>query len=107
MNNQFFDKPILNSPYEYPTHHWELDETGQPTHRIINSRRKAQFITPIPKPKKRKDEPDQQEILFDEGKDLSTEEQQYDITSFINEMRKQIDLWRALKNEYDWRQDTN
>ncbi len=27
----FFSAPILNSPYEYPRYHWELDETGQPT----------------------------------------------------------------------------
>ncbi len=34
MNNQFFEKPILNSPYAYPTQHWELDDTGQPTQQI-------------------------------------------------------------------------
>ena len=27
MSNPFFEKPILNSPYEYPSRHWELDET--------------------------------------------------------------------------------
>ena len=31
MSNPFFDHPILNSPYEYPNRHWELDPTGQPT----------------------------------------------------------------------------
>ena len=35
----FFDHPILNSPYAYPRRHWELDETGQPTQRIIEQRR--------------------------------------------------------------------
>ena len=24
----FFDAPILNSPYEYPSRHWELDSEG-------------------------------------------------------------------------------
>ena len=52
MGNPFFDQPILNSPYDYPTRHWELDETGQPTQQIIEARRRAEFITPIPKPKK-------------------------------------------------------
>jgi hypothetical protein len=52
--NPFFDRPILNSPYECPRRHWELDEAGQPTQRIIESRRRAEFITPIPKPKKHK-----------------------------------------------------
>jgi type III restriction enzyme len=49
MTNAFFERPILNSPYEYPGRHWELDEEGQPTQRIIESRRVASFITPIPK----------------------------------------------------------
>lgn len=30
MSNPFFDRPIVNSPYEYPRQHWELDESGQP-----------------------------------------------------------------------------
>jgi len=34
MDNDFFKRPILNSPYEYPTRYWELDEHGQPTQRI-------------------------------------------------------------------------
>ena len=52
--NPFFDHPILNSPYSYPERHWELDDQGQPTQKIIEHRRPAEFITPIPKPKKRK-----------------------------------------------------
>jgi type III restriction enzyme len=39
MDNRFFEQPILNSPYEYPAQHWELDDQGQPTQRIIESRR--------------------------------------------------------------------
>ncbi len=54
MSNPFFDHPILNSPYECPTRHWELDDQGQPTQRTIENRRPAEFITPIPKPRKRK-----------------------------------------------------
>ena len=39
MDNRFFEEPILNSPYEYPMRHWELDADGQPTQQIIESRR--------------------------------------------------------------------
>jgi adenine-specific DNA-methyltransferase len=28
MTNPFFERPILNSPYEYRRRHWELDEQG-------------------------------------------------------------------------------
>ena len=42
-DNRFFEQPLLNSPYEYPTQHWELDETGQPTHEIIGKRRPGRW----------------------------------------------------------------
>jgi len=87
MSNPFFDHPILNSPYEYPSRHWELDTEGQPTQQIIETRRKAEFITPIPKPKKRQASSAQDEMVFNEGKGLSTKEQQYDQTSIVNEGR--------------------
>ncbi|WDN87481.1 type III restriction enzyme [Desulfosarcina sp. BuS5] len=105
MDNRFFEQPILNSPYEYPALHWELDNEGQPTQRIIKNRRSAKFITPIPKPKKRKnkDAPQQQEFVFDEGKGLSTKEQQYDPTPIINALRRDVDKWRTLKNPNDWK----
>jgi len=101
MTATFFEQPIQNSPYEYPRRHWELDESGQPTNQLIERRRPAQFITPIPKSKKRKKE--QKDFVFDEGKGLSTEQQQYDPTSpFINELRVQLDRWRALPNPNQW-----
>ena len=87
MANPFFEHPILNSPYVCPQRHWELDEHGQPTQRIIENRRRAEFITPIPKPRKRKKGGGQDDFVFDEGKGLSTREQQYDPTSIINEVR--------------------
>jgi type III restriction enzyme len=101
MSEPFFDHPILNSPYEYPRRHWELDESGQPTQRIIETRRDAKFITPIPKPKKRK-AISQKVFVFDEGKGLSSEKQQYDTTSTINEVRSYVDTWRALPNPNQW-----
>ncbi|MDW7712421.1 MAG: DEAD/DEAH box helicase family protein [Deferrisomatales bacterium] len=96
MANPFFDQPILNSPYEDPRRHWELDPSGQPTQRILERRRRAEFITPIPKPKKKKKGKGQQQFIFDEGLGLSTEAQQYDVTSMINEVRQQVDTWRTL-----------
>ncbi|HEY9285137.1 MAG TPA: DEAD/DEAH box helicase family protein [Pyrinomonadaceae bacterium] len=102
MSNDFFERPILNSPYEYPLRHWELDEQGQPTQRVVERRRLAEFITPIPKPRKRRGGPKQQSIVFDEGLGLSTREQQYDPTPIINELRREVDKWRSLPNPGDW-----
>lgn len=102
MSNPFFDHPILNSPYERPARHWELDESGQPTQQILETRRRAEFITPIPKPKKQKKTPKQDGFVFDEGEGLSTKTQQYDPTSIINEVRNHVDTWRALPNPAQW-----
>lgn len=102
MPDPFFDQPILNSPYEPPQRHWELDADGQPTQQKLDTRRKAQFITPIPKPRKRKGSSDQAAMVFDEGKGLSTEAQQYDPTSIINELRQEIEQWRRLPNPNQW-----
>ena len=103
MSNPFFDRPILNSPYERPRRHWELDAQGQPTQQIIERRRRAEFITPIPKPRKRKGSAEQAALVFDEGKGLSTAEQRYDHTAIINSVRQQVDQWRRLTNPKDWR----
>jgi type III restriction enzyme len=102
MSNPFFEHPILNSPYEIPTRHWELDDQGQPTQKTIEDRRRASFITPIPKPKKRKGSSEQRQIVFDEGKGLSTQEQAYDPTPVINDLRHQVDQWRSLPSPSDW-----
>lgn len=98
----FFEHPILNSPYAYPARHWELDRDGQPTQQIVERRRPAQFITPIPKPKKRKGAAAQQSMVFDEGAGISTTEQEYDPTPLINELRHRVDQWRAISNPAHW-----
>src|SRR5687768_4672255 len=102
MSNPFFDHPILNTPYASPARHWELDDHGQPTQKILDTRRRAEFITPIPKPKKRNASAKQSEFVFNEGKNLSTAAQQYDATSMINEVRSQVDQWRAFTNPSQW-----
>ena len=96
----FFERPILNSPYERPTRHWELDESGQPTQKIVETRRKADFVTPIPKPRKRKRSTEQQVLLAEDG--TSTQAQQYDATSIINEVRSLVEDWRNLPNPNQW-----
>ena len=103
MSLTFFEHPILNSPYAYPGRHWELDADGQPTNVLIESRRRSDLITPVPKAKKRKAPKVQVELDLgadDEG--LSTAEQKYDPTPIINELRGYVDTWRALPNPQQW-----
>ena len=103
MTNLFFEKPILNSPYAPPTRHWELDPSGQPTQQIAQTRRRAEFITPIPKPRKQKGGVKQDSLVFDEGHGLSTQEQRYDHTAIINAVRQEVNKWRQLPNPATWR----
>lgn len=102
MDNRFFEQPILNSPYERPSRHWKLDPDGQPTREIRKGRRPTEFITPIPKPRRRRDSDNQSELIFDEGKGLSTEKQQYEHAAIIDSVRRKVDEWRVLPNTDDW-----
>ena len=102
MSDRFFERPILNSPYEYPAQHWELDDSGQPTNIILNSRRRSELITPVPKPKKRRKSKDQAELVLDAGAGLSTADQEYNPTPIINEIRSYVTDWRNLPNPDQW-----
>lgn len=104
MSNSFFSKPILNSPYDYPSRHWELDESGQPTQLTKEFRRRADFVTPIPKPKKRGSKSTKQaEMVFAEAQGVGTGDQKYEKhAQTINAVRHAVDAWRKLENPSDW-----
>ncbi len=102
MTDQFFERPILNSPYEFPARHWELDADGQPTNRIIETRRRSDLITPVPKPKKRRQSGKQSSFVLGAEDELSTEDQEYNPTPIINEVRTYVEMWRNLPNPDQW-----
>ena len=97
----FFESPVLNSPYDRPRRHWELDEGRQPTSQVIDQRRPASYITPVPRARRQRGEARQAAMVVDEGEGLSSEAQQYDPTSTINVLRREVDLWRAAP-EAQW-----
>ena len=95
MSQAFFERPILNSPYKYPGRHWKLDDHGLPTDEIVESRRVAEFISPVPAPKAQAGKNTQLRLALGEA-DLSTSEQQYDTYRAINTIRQEVDRWRLL-----------
>ena len=98
---EFFEQPILNSPYAYPERHWDLDEDGQPTRVILPGRRTAKFATPVPGPQKAVSEQERLELADRGG--LSGGGQQYaDVAELIGGVRQAVDAWRALRNPRDW-----
>lgn len=102
--SSFFDTPILNSPYEEPSLHHALDDTGQPLDLPPNKgRRPSELLSPIPKSKKRKksSEGDQQSFDLHSDDGISAEGQEY-TTHNINEIRSYVKSWRELPNPSDW-----
>ncbi len=97
MVNLFNEQPILNSPYEPPTRHWELDERRQPTGQVAETRRRTEFFIPIPKPKKGAANQAQLDI------DPSARQPQSDIERLVGEVRRQVEAWRSQPNPDDWR----
>lgn len=95
MSDAFFQSPILNSPYEEPTRHWELDTGGQPTSQQVPRRRPSALVSPIPKPKKVRGKAVQPDLLADE---LG---QEYNPTEVINGIRSAVESWRRLP-ESQW-----
>lgn len=61
--------------------YWELDESGQPTDRVIERRRQTQYVSPIPKAKKRRAE--QGELAIEDTFGQATASQKYDPTPVI------------------------
>jgi type III restriction enzyme len=85
----FFADPILNSPYDAPTRHWELDDAGRPTGRIVASRRCAEFVAAVPG-QAAEGQPD---LL-----DLSELTDAAALQTAIAEVRAEVDRWRARPN---------
>lgn len=77
MQRPFFTSPILNSPYERPSRHWEFDAGELPTGRVLRVRRHVTLVTPIQRPKTKSK---QQILTFDRTPaELETKHQQYEV----------------------------
>ena len=98
MSQHFFETPILNSPYAAPDRHWELDEAGQPTDRILLNRRRSALVSPIPKPRKTRAKGQAELYAAQDGHGL---EQEYNPTEVINGIRSAVESWRSLP-ESQW-----
>ncbi len=99
MAASFFEQPILNNPYEAPRFHHALDAEGQPLDAPpIEGRRRSELWTPVPKPRKKSAKDRQTSMSFGER----VEEQEYNPTPIINEIRSLVESWRAIPNPSDW-----
>lgn len=99
MNSeQFFESPVLNSPYAKPDRHWQLGEGGQPTGVVEAGRRRSDLTTPIPKPRATRGKA----VRSEQADFLQGERgQEYNPTETINGIRSAVESWRNLP-ETQW-----
>ena len=90
MTLTFTEDPILNSPYEKPELHWQLIN-GIPTDTVLEYRRPSEYIVPVPPSQAQAEQPRMTLGLTE----LSTEDQEYDPTPIINEIRRLVSEWRS------------
>ena len=97
----FYEQPILNSPYERPAQYWELGKNRRPTHKLLKGRRPADFITPIPLSRRQSRE--QGAMEFDpKAAALGDDNQRYEPSAIIiNNLRQKLEKWRELP-EHEW-----
>lgn len=84
--------PVINSPYEEPARHFELDDHGHPTGAIKESRRPSEFFIPIPRSRKnKKSKATDQPVQFDF--DALTDER-VEKNDKIDQLRDALRTWR-------------
>ncbi|MFE6081089.1 BPTD_3080 family restriction endonuclease [Streptomyces virginiae] len=84
------ENPIINSPYDEPVLHWELDERGQPTGNKASGRRPSETWMPVPRARKgrRTYGGVQHELAFD---GILEERRGQDV---IGNIRNEVARWR-------------
>ena len=93
VERTFAHNPILDSPYEYPARHWDMDENNQPTAKVNEFRRPSSLKSPIAAARRHGGMT--QADLFAENEDGVD----YGTNDLINSIRKEVDAWRRLPHE--------
>jgi len=101
MTQRFFEKPVINAPYDPPAWHHELRD-GQPTDSPPRpGRRRSELITPFPKARKatKRRGGAQMDMVLDAADGLSDADVEYNPTPIINEIRDHLAEWRRLPRD--------
>jgi type III restriction enzyme len=81
----FNDNPIINSPFDRPKWHFELDGDGQPTGKKLPDRRKSIYVVPVPAARRRGGQQGQLAL-----------EDKVTTNVLVNKIREEVDKWRDL-----------
>lgn len=97
----FFERPILNSPYVEPSRHWELDADDRPTHRIRSERRASRLATALPGASATAERASTGSLF--EGLGHETATTAIDPSPLVEALRAELRKWRGIPDPARWR----
>lgn len=81
----FVDNPVINSPFEEPRRHYQLNGEGQPTGIIGEGRRPSMQVVPVPAIRRR----------VKQGElDLAETPNTIKVNQLVNDIRDRVGAWR-------------
>jgi type III restriction enzyme len=86
-------EPILNGPYDPPERHFVMGPNG-PTGEVKPGRRPSESLVPIAQAKKSRSA-SRTADLFQDELDLDVTGERREKNTLINDLRREVDLWRA------------
>lgn len=96
MTVETLTNPILNGPYDPPERYFEIGPKG-PTGQILEGRRPSESFIPIAATKKRGRPAKGEQVALQEELDFGITGERRDKNSLINELRREVELWRARR----------
>jgi len=84
------DNPILNTPYDPPTRHWQQNGTGRMVSVIAEGLRRSESWIPVPRPRKGAGS----QLSFQGELDVTPTGERSDANQTINLIRSDVDAWR-------------
>ena len=85
MSKVVIENPIINSPFDEPTHHFEFSDEGI-TDKIVPKRRPSSYFVPIARPKKK----GSTQLSFD----TEWTQDRIEENRLVNDIRHRVALWR-------------
>jgi len=88
MKSVVIENPILNSPYDEPTRHFQFSDEGI-TNEVVAGRRISSYFVPIARPRKKRGGAEQ--ALFD----TEWTQDRIEENKLVNDIRRRVSLWRS------------
>src|SRR5271169_3572945 len=85
MNQVVIENPIINSPFDEPTRHFQFTDEGI-TNEIVDGRRTSSYFVPIAKPKKK----GSKQLQFD----TEWTQDRIEENKLVNDIRRRVAMWR-------------